>query len=70
MAPMADSSVDDLKNDVKRLEQRIAELESRLAGHGGVAAATESVRMILMGPPGAGELVCAERGWHWWHSFC
>jgi hypothetical protein len=57
MAPMTDTVVDDLKNTVHKLEQRIAELESRLSGHGGSsAAAQESVRMILMGPPGAGEL--------------
>ena len=59
MAPLQDSSVDDLKNTVARLESRIAELESRL---GGASAAkpsvTDSVRMILMGPPGAGEWFC------------
>ena len=55
MAPITDTVVDDLKSTVPRLEQRIAELENRLSGHGGGAASTESVRMILMGPPGAGE---------------
>lgn len=49
--------VDDLKNTVGRLEKRIAELEQRLGGGGGgkTASQTEGVRMILMGPPGAGE---------------
>ena len=57
MAPTTDTVVDDLKRTVHKLEQRIAELESRLSGHGGSSsAAQESVRMILMGPPGAGEL--------------
>jgi adenylate kinase len=57
MAPLADTVVDELKSTVHKLEQRIAELEGRLSGHGGgSSAASESVRMILMGPPGAGEL--------------
>jgi hypothetical protein len=55
MAPLTDSAVDELKGTVSRLEQRIAELESRLQGQVGVAdPSQESVRMILMGPPGAG----------------
>jgi adenylate kinase len=57
MAPITETVVDDLKSTVHRLEKRIAELESRLSGHGGGAhASEESVRMILMGPPGAGML--------------
>ena len=56
----ADPSVADLQSTVSRLEQRIAELERRLSGHGSSApAAAESVRMILMGPPGAGGSCCA-----------
>lgn len=56
MAPITDKVVEDLKSTVSKLEQRIAELESRLTGHGGAAqASNESVRMILIGPPGAGE---------------
>jgi adenylate kinase len=55
MAPLTDSAVDELKGTVSRLEQRIAELESRLQGQVSVAdPSQESVRMILMGPPGAG----------------
>jgi adenylate kinase len=57
MAPITDAAVDDLKSTVNRLEKRIAELENRLSGQsGGEPASAESVRMILMGPPGAGEL--------------
>lgn len=57
MAPITDSVVDELKSTVHKLEQRIAELEGRLSGHGGGSStAQESVRMILMGPPGAGAL--------------
>jgi adenylate kinase len=57
MAPIQDASVDDLKHKVSTLEARIAELETRLGG--GQAAAPQGqdgVRMILMGPPGAGKL--------------
>ncbi|KAF2710905.1 adenylate kinase cytosolic [Pleomassaria siparia CBS 279.74] len=53
MAPIPDQVVDDLKGLISKLEGRIAELESRLGGGGG--APTEGVRMILMGPPGAGK---------------
>ena len=56
MAPIQDASVDDLKHKVTTLEARIAELEQRLGGGQGISAqAQDSVRMILMGPPGAGE---------------
>jgi len=55
MAPITDSAVSDLQSTVSRLEQRIAELESRLQGQVGIKdQAQESVRMILIGPPGAG----------------
>jgi len=54
MAP-TNMEVDELKSTVSKLEQRIAQLEGRLAGNGGGSSAPqESVRMILMGPPGAG----------------
>jgi len=50
MAPVTDEIVSDLKSTIARLEKRIEELETRLSGgsHG-------SMRMILMGPPGAGK---------------
>lgn len=53
MAPIQDRVVDDLKSLVNKLESRVAELEAKLAG--GDAPSTGGVRMILMGPPGAGK---------------
>ncbi|KAK8199942.1 adenylate kinase-like protein cytosolic [Phyllosticta capitalensis] len=53
MAPI-DSAVDDIKSLVLRLEDRISTLESKLEGSTGSASApTQTMRMILMGPPGA-----------------
>lgn len=57
MAPIKDETVDNLKDLVSKLESRVAQLEARLSGDGGAAKAssmTESMRIILMGPPGAG----------------
>jgi len=58
MAPTSED-VSTIKASVDRLEQRVRELEARLqgkaSGDGGAASsAGTSMRMILMGPPGAG----------------
>jgi len=56
MAPIKDQVVDDLKNLVHRLQARVEDLEAKLSGEGSSSSSAESgVRMILMGPPGAGK---------------
>jgi adenylate kinase len=55
MAPITTETVDDLKNLIHKLEKRVYELEQKASG--GSAAptgASEAMRMILIGPPGAG----------------
>ena len=59
MAPIKDETVDALRDLVNKLEARVEQLEAKLhAGGDGPARKTknhtESIRMILMGPPGAG----------------
>jgi hypothetical protein len=56
MAPITDSTVSDLKDLVHKLEARVHQLEERL-GEGGKKpkSVSKSMRMILIGPPGAGE---------------
>ena len=60
MAPIKDDTVDALRDLVNKLESRVEQLEAKLQdSHGGPPARktrsnSESVRMILMGPPGAG----------------
>lgn len=59
MAPIEDASVDALRDLVRKLDTRVEQLESKLEQTtGGVSArkqkATVGIRMILMGPPGAG----------------
>ena len=57
MAPLGEQLVDQLRGTVDKLEARVAELEARL--HGKAQSVTSSspsdeMRIILMGPPGAG----------------
>ena len=53
---MADQLVDTLKATVDKLEKRIEDLESRLQGNSssGGHGSSDGMRMILIGPPGAG----------------
>lgn len=59
MAPITDDMVQSLHDTIAKLESRVRQLEGRLGGgEGGSSRAPssgQSVRMILMGPPGAGE---------------
>ena len=42
-----------VKDTISKLEARVAHLEAKLSGHSG---AEDGMRMILIGPPGAGTL--------------
>lgn len=59
MAPLGEQLVDQLRGTVDKLEARVAELEARLQGKAAPSSSTkdESMRIILMGPPGAGMLL-------------
>jgi hypothetical protein len=54
MAPITEEAVSGLKNTIHQLEAKVSELESRLANGGKPKSAAEQMRIILMGPPGAG----------------
>ena len=58
MAPTPDQLVETLKGTVDKLEARVAELEARLQGKSPADSrgAGDGMRMILIGPPGAGML--------------
>ncbi|KAH0286986.1 adenylate kinase [Aureobasidium namibiae CBS 147.97] len=60
MAPLGEQLVDQLKGTIDKLETRVAELEARLHGKAQSAASSlssnsDEMRIILMGPPGAGK---------------
>lgn len=57
MAPIGDDTVQTLQDLVQKLESRVKQLEDKLnhAQAGTTHSAGEGVRMILMGPPGAGK---------------
>lgn len=62
---MSDSVVDTLKATVDKLEKRVVELESRLHGTATGSSSSGAMRMILIGPPGAGTCIeqCRESQW-------
>ena len=47
-------TVEALKSTVDKLEKRIQDLESRLTGSAPSSGSSDGMRMILIGPPGAG----------------
>ena len=57
MAPITQELVDGLKDTITKLETRVAELENRLANDSESFKSrtkSQNMRIILMGPPGAG----------------
>ncbi|KAL9016702.1 MAG: hypothetical protein Q9185_005981 [Variospora sp. 1 TL-2023] len=60
MTPIKDETVDSLRDLVHKLESRVQQLESRVDGSGGGSGQqtkrdSSSMRLVLMGPPGAGK---------------
>lgn len=54
MAPITEDVVNGLKDTIGKLESRVVDLESRLVGGQKPQSVAEQMRIILMGPPGAG----------------
>ena len=52
MAPSVDDTVNGLKDVIAKLESRVEELENRYLPK----SLSEQLRIVLMGPPGAGML--------------
>lgn len=71
MAPITETTVSDLKDLVHKLEARVHHLESRYESGGQKSqSAAESMRMILIGPPGAGALHKRVHMSHRAHIWC
>lgn len=54
MAPITEEVVSGLKDTIGKLEARIEDLEGRLTNGNKPKSIAEQMRIILMGPPGAG----------------
>ena len=54
MAPITEEAISGLKNTINQLEAKVSELEDRLVHGGKPKSVAEQMRIILMGPPGAG----------------
>lgn len=60
MAPVTEEAVNGLKDIIGKLEVRIEDLENRLTnGSEKPKTLSEKMRIILMGPPGAGMPYCS-----------
>ncbi|KAE8378725.1 adenylate kinase-domain-containing protein [Aspergillus bertholletiae] len=55
MAPITEEAVSGLKDIIGKLEARVEELENRLSNGSKPKSVAEQMRMVLMGPPGAGK---------------
>lgn len=65
MAPITEEAVSGLKDIIGKLETRVQDLEDRLVnGSDKPKSITEQMRIILMGPPGAGKW--ERRRGSWW----
>jgi adenylate kinase len=66
MAPITDRDVAQLKSEVARLERRVAELEGKTGGSSSAPkTVAEKMRMVLMGPPGAGKATTIGNSLQW-----
>ncbi|KAJ6001800.1 hypothetical protein N7499_002336 [Penicillium canescens] len=55
MAPITEEVISGLKDTINKLEAKVSDLEDRLSNGGKPKSVSEQMRIILMGPPGAGK---------------